>query len=148
MDDPPSSGVYDITVTLSCAGSAEPPTARLACSHNVGTGSCHQGRIEVLHPSSGVWGSICGHWFWVRAFVCGPPVTTFSRRPLRTGQRQRGEDRLQTARLRSGRHCRTRWAHAHWRQGAAQANSTLQEPNTQHGQRQRSKQHGHHVLRV
>lgn len=64
FDDPAGADVYDVTVTLTCAGTADPPTVRLGCAHNVGTGSCHQGRIEVLHPTTNVWGEVCGHWFW------------------------------------------------------------------------------------
>jgi hypothetical protein len=56
--------VYDFTVTLSCAGSAPPQTARLGCSHSVGTGSCHQGRMEVLNPKTKQWGTVCGHYLW------------------------------------------------------------------------------------
>ncbi len=64
FDDPAGADVYDVTVTLTCAGTTDPPTVRLGCAHNVGTGSCHQGRIEVLHPATNVWGEVCGHWFW------------------------------------------------------------------------------------
>ena len=64
VDDPGAAGVYDLSVTLTCAGQATPPTVRLGCTHNAGTGSCHQGRVEVLNPVSGQWGTVCGHWFW------------------------------------------------------------------------------------
>jgi hypothetical protein len=64
FDDPAGPGVYDITVTLSCVGTATPPTVRLGCAHSVGTGSCHQGRIEVKDPETSAWGTVCGHYFW------------------------------------------------------------------------------------
>jgi hypothetical protein len=73
VDAPGSSAVYDIRVTLSCAGaeSSTPHTpVRLSCSHNYGTGSCHMGRIEVFQPNAlhiggtghGTWGTVCGHY--------------------------------------------------------------------------------------
>ena len=51
--------------------SSAPQTAvRLSCAHNIGTSSCHMGRIEVfnrnaMHVGSaqrGAWGSVCGHY--------------------------------------------------------------------------------------
>jgi hypothetical protein len=42
-------------------------TARLGCTHTA-TGTCRQGRMEVLNPrmngGSGGWGTVCGHWLW------------------------------------------------------------------------------------
>jgi hypothetical protein len=49
FDHPGGPGVYDVTVTLSCVGTATPPTSRLACAHSVGTGSCHQGLSPPTH---------------------------------------------------------------------------------------------------
>ena len=37
---------------------------RLACANTVGTGTCHQGRIELLNPYSMQWGTVCGHHVW------------------------------------------------------------------------------------
>ena len=43
--------------------------ARLACASSVGTGTCHQGRIELLNPYSGHWGTVCGHHVWNNDFA-------------------------------------------------------------------------------
>jgi hypothetical protein len=67
--------VFDVRVTLTCVGgerSAPQVPVRLSCTHNVGTDSCHMGRIEVFNPQAvhigssvrGSWGTVCGHWVW------------------------------------------------------------------------------------
>ena len=56
---------YSVEVTVSCggapAGVAAGHTYRLACANTIGTGTCHQGRLETLNPYTHEWGSICGH---------------------------------------------------------------------------------------
>ena len=69
------SNVYDVRVSVTCqgvGGSTPVHPVRLSCAHNLGTASCHMGRIEVFQPAalhigsagSGTWGSVCGHWYW------------------------------------------------------------------------------------
>jgi hypothetical protein len=41
--------VYDITVTLTCQGTAPNQYARLSCTHATGTEACHMGRMEVFN---------------------------------------------------------------------------------------------------
>lgn len=61
--------VYDLRVTLNCVGgerSAPQVPVRLSCAHNMGTQSCHMGRIEVFQPTAmhvgsnvrGTWGTV------------------------------------------------------------------------------------------
>ena len=61
--------VYDVRVSLTCAGGATgtPLTpVRLSCTHTFGTDSCHMGRIEVFNPGArhlgfsgiGTWGTV------------------------------------------------------------------------------------------
>ena len=33
---------------------------RLACDNTIGSGTCHQGRLEVLNPYNLKWGTVCG----------------------------------------------------------------------------------------
>ena len=51
---------------MACAAGAAHSTAnsRLACANTIGTGTCHQGRIELLDPTTQQWGTMCGHHFW------------------------------------------------------------------------------------
>lgn len=46
---------------------------RLACDNTIGTGTCHQGRIEVLNPFSLKWGTVCGHHIWNNDHAAGTP---------------------------------------------------------------------------
>ena len=60
---------YSAEVTVSCGGGAPAGVAaghtyRLACANTIGTGTCHQGRLETLNPFTHEWGSICGHTIW------------------------------------------------------------------------------------
>ena len=63
--------VYDVTVQLTCLGaehSAPYLPARLSCTHESQTSSCHMGRLEIYNPSAmhaagrgeGTWGTVCG----------------------------------------------------------------------------------------
>ena len=59
--------VYAANIQVSCGAGATPSVShgvRLACANTVGTGTCHQGRIEVLNPYNMQWGTVCGHHVW------------------------------------------------------------------------------------
>ena len=60
--------IYEASVTVSCPSGSPSGSAtahyRLACANTIGTGTCHQGRIETLNPYTQQWGSVCGHRIW------------------------------------------------------------------------------------
>jgi hypothetical protein len=47
FDEPGGADLYDITVTLTCAGTATPPQSRLGCLHSTGS-TLYSGSVRAL----------------------------------------------------------------------------------------------------